>query len=530
MASAAASATGRPGTIQAPAEQAITARKLVAFLAMVFGMFMAILDIQIVSASLTEIQAGLAASANEITWVQTAYLIAEVVMIPLSGYLSRAMGTRLLFAISAGGFTFASLMCGLSGNISEMIIWRAIQGFIGGGMIPTVFATAFTVFPRSKIGIVSPMIGLVATLAPTIGPTVGGYLTDALSWHWLFFINIVPGILVTIAALVLIDFDEPDWVLFRNFDWIGLASMAGFLGALEYVLEEGPRNDWFGDDTVLLMAWVSGISMLVFFARVLTARQPIVDVRAFSDRNFGLGSAFSFVLGIGLYGLTYLYPLYLGMVRGYDALMIGETVFVSGLVMFFTAPIVGRLVTKVDSRFLLMAGFLMFAVGTYWMTYLTRDWDFWELFWPQVFRGVGLMTSMIPINNIALGTLPPERVKNASGLFNLTRNLGGAVGLAGLTTVLNDRTDLHLARLHESITWSRQPALEMLNTLTARFSSFSSDAQLMALKQLNQITHRQGVVMAFADVFLLLTILFAALALCTLIMRRPVAAGAPAGH
>jgi DHA2 family multidrug resistance protein len=531
---AAMSATGsatanvaRQAQSPAAVDEQIAPRRLFAFLAMVFGMFMAILDIQIVSASLTEIQAGLAASSNEINWVQTAYLIAEVIMIPLSGYLSRALGTRMLFAISAGGFTIASLMCGLSTNITEMIIWRAIQGFIGGGMIPTVFATAYIVFPRSKLPIVSPMIGLVATLAPTIGPTVGGYLTDALSWHWLFFINVVPGIAVTIAALVLIDFDKPDWSLLNDFDWIGLGSMAGFLGTLEYVLEEGPRNDWFGDETVLLMTWVSALSAIVFFVRVLSARAPIVDVRAFGDRNFGLGSVFSFVLGIGLYGLTYLYPVYLGQIRGYNALMIGETMFVSGVFMFLTAPIAGRLMTRVDVRLMLITGFLLFATGTYWMTYLTRDWDFWELFWPQVFRGVGLMLSMIPINNIALGTLPPERVKNASGLFNLTRNLGGAVGLALLTTVLNDRTDLHIARLHENFTWAHQPAQEMLTTLTQRFSSFGSDAQLMALKQLNQIVHRQAVVIAFSDVFLLLTLLFVGLAAMALIIKRPT--GAPAG-
>ena len=529
MANSTTAASASAPSAPADAEERIDPRRLIAFLAMVFGMFMAILDIQIVSASLTEIQAGLAASANEITWVQTAYLISEVIMIPLSGYLSRALGTRVLFALSAGGFTFASLMCGLSTNINEMIVWRVIQGFIGGGMIPTVFATAFIIFPRSKLGIISPLIGLVATLAPTIGPTVGGYLTDALSWHWLFFINVVPGIAVTVAALLLIDFDEPDWSLFRNFDWIGLLSMAGFLGALEYVLEEGPRNDWFGDDFILLMAWVSGLSAIVFFTRVLSARQPIVDLRAFSDRNFGLGSMFSFVMGIGLYGLTYLYPVYLGQIRGYDALMIGETMFVSGLVMFMTAPIAGRLMTKIDPRFMLIVGFLSFAFGTWWMTYLTRDWDFWELFWPQVFRGFGLMMSMIPINNISLGTLPPERLKNASGLFNLTRNLGGAVGLAALTTLLNDRTDLHLARLHESITWSRQPALEMLNTLTQRFSSYGSDAQAMALKQLNQITHRQGVVMAFSDVFLMLTVLFVALAFFALVMKRPATPAGAAG-
>jgi MFS transporter, DHA2 family, multidrug resistance protein len=508
----------------------IQPRRLLAFLAMVFGMFMAILDIQIVSASLTEIQAGLSASANEITWVQTAYLIAEVVMIPLSGYLSRALGTRILFSVSAGGFTAASLMCGFSTDINEMIIWRAIQGFIGGGMIPTVFATAYLIFPRSKMSVVSPIIGLVATLAPTIGPTIGGYLTDALSWHWLFFINVVPGLAVTIATLILIDFDAPDWSLLRNFDWTGLLSMAGFLGALEYVLEEGPRNDWFGDDTVSLMAWVSGLSAVVFFARVLTAGQPIVDLHAFVDRNFGVGSLFSFVLGIGLYGLTYLYPVYLGQVRGYNALMIGETMFVSGAVMFVTAPIVGRLMDRVDPRFMLIGGFLFFALGTYWMTYLTRDWDFWELFWPQVFRGVGLMSAMIPINNIALGTLPPERMKNASGLFNLMRNLGGAVGLAALTTILNDRTDLHLTRLHEVVSWARQPALEVLDSLTARFSAYGRDAQLMALKQLNLITHRQGVVMAFADVFLLLTLLFVGLAFLALIMRRPARSASVGGH
>jgi MFS transporter, DHA2 family, multidrug resistance protein len=509
----------------------IPPHRLIAFLVMVFGMFMAILDIQIVSASLTEIQAGLSASANEITWVQTAYLIAEVVMIPLSGYLSRALGTRILFALSAGGFTAASLMCGLSSTINEMIFWRAVQGFIGGGMIPTVFATAYLIFPRSKMSLVTPMIGLVATLAPTIGPTVGGYLTDALSWHWLFFINIVPGLAVTAAALALIDFDQPDWSLFGNFDWLGLLSMAGFLGGLEYVLEEGPRNDWFGDDSVLLLAWVSGLSALIFFARVLTASRPIVDLRAFADRNFGLGSLFSFVLGIGLYGLTYLYPLYLAQVRGYNALMIGETLFVSGVAMFLTAPVAGRLSAKTDPRFMLIAGFVCFPIGTYWLTSLTKDWDFWELFWPQVLRGVGLMLAIIPINNISLGTLAPELVKNASGLYNLMRNLGGAVGLAALTTLLNDRTDLHLARLHEAVTWSRPPALEALNTLTQRFSSYGSDAQLMAVKQLTAITHQQGVVMAFADVFLLLTLLFLALAALALLMKRPpAAAAATAGH
>jgi DHA2 family multidrug resistance protein len=507
----------------------IDPRRLMAFMAMVFGMFMAILDIQIVSASLTEIQGGLAASADEIPWVQTAYLIAEVVMIPLSGYLSRALGTRLVFAISAAGFTAASFMCGTASSMNEMIVWRAIQGFIGGGMIPTVFATAYIVFPRSKMGIISALIGLVATLAPTIGPTVGGYLTDAWSWHWLFFVNVIPGICVTIATLLLVDFDRPNLELLRQFDWIGLITMAGFLGALEYVLEDGPRYDWFDDSTILTFAWVSALSGLAFFTRVLTARQPIVDLRSYSNRNFALGSLFSFVLGVGLYGLTLVYPLYLGRVRGYDALMIGETMFVSGLAMFLTAPIAGRLVAKVDQRFMLMFGFLCFAIGTWWMTYVTKDWDFWELWWPQIFRGVGLMFAIIPINNIALGTLPPDSIKNASGLYNLMRNLGGAVGLAAIYTFLNDRSDLHLARLHEALNSAYRPALEALDTLTSRFQSYGygADAKAMALKQLFAMAHQEGIVMAFSDVFLALTALFAAVSLGTIMMRRPSTLAAP---
>jgi MFS transporter, DHA2 family, multidrug resistance protein len=518
------------GAAASGADQPIDPRRLVAFLAMVFGMFMAILDIQIVSASLTEIQAGLAASSDEISWVQTAYLTAEVVAIPLSGFLSRALGTRALFAISAAGFTAASLMCGFSSSIGEMIVWRAIQGFIGGGMIPTVFATAYLIFPGRQM-VITPLIGLVATLAPTIGPTVGGYLTDAFSWHWLFFINVVPGIAVTIATLVLVDFDKPNLKLLEHFDWWGLISMAGFLGALEYVLEEGPRNDWLQDDTIALFAAISAVSAVAFFARVFTAREPIVDLSAFTNRNFALGSLFSFVLGIGLYGLTYLYPVYLGQIRGYDALMIGETMFVSGLAMFLTAPVAGRLAGKIDPRFLLMAGFLAFAVGTWQMTWLTKDWDFWELLWPQIFRGVGLMLAIIPITNVAIGTLPPDRVKNASGLFNLMRNLGGAVGLAALNTVLDDRIDLHITRLHEAVGWSRGAAVETLANMTARFSSYGSDAPAMALKQLTQLVHQQATVMAFADVFLLLTIVFVGLAAAGLVMKRPApVAGGAGGH
>jgi DHA2 family multidrug resistance protein len=521
-----------PGPARSPTGGAggaseLSPRRLAAFIAMCVGMFMAILDIQVVSASLAELQAGLSASADEIPWVQTSYLIAEVIAIPLSGFLSRALGTRVLFAMSAAGFTLTSIMCGTSSSINEIIVWRALQGFIGGGMVPTVFAAGYLLFPGPKQKFIAPIIGLIATLAPTIGPTIGGYVTDALSWHWLFFINIVPGIVVTAAAWLLIDFDKPDYSLLDNFDWWGLLSMAGFLGALEYVLEEGPRYDWFDDGTITILAIFSVLSAVVFFVRVLTAKSPIVDLRAFANRNFAVGSLFSFVLGIGLYGLTYLYPVYLAQVRGYDSLMIGDTMFVSGLAMFLSAPIAGQLAQRFDPRYVLMAGFMLFALGTWQMTYVTRDWDFGELLWPQIFRGIGLMFSIVPVTNTALGTLAPDRMKNASGLFNLMRNLGGAIGLAAINTVMNNRMDLHLARLHEAVNTGNRTALDVLSNLTARFSG--SNAKLMAMKEMMGMVRQQAAVMSFADVFLMLTVLFLALAALGIIMKKPVPVAAGAG-
>jgi len=394
-----------------------------------------------------------------------------------------------------------------------------------------VFASAYTIFPRSKQPIIAPIIGLVATLAPTIGPTVGGYLTDLFSWHWLFLVNIPPGIMVTIAAWTLIDFDKPDWSLLPRFDWTGLAAMAGFLGAMEYALEEGPSKDWFESQPVAAAIVVSGVSALIFFWRAFTAPQPIVDLSTFRDRNFWTGCMLSGVMGVGLYGLTYIYPVYLAVVRGYTPLMIGETMFVTGVCMFFTAPISGKLMTKVDPRKLIALGFAGFAFGTYLASNVTSDWDFYELLWPQIFRGVSMMLCMVPINNLALGTMPPAMMKNASGLFNLTRNLGGAVGLAIINTILDKRMDLHLERLRESVIWGRNVAEETMTSMTAALAARGSDAELAATKQMALMVRRQAEVMALADVFLSVTAIFLATLWLAALMRRPqVAGGGGGGH
>jgi len=283
-------ATPATGAAGAPASLP-SLRDWLGILAMVVGLFMAIMDVQIVTSSLTQIQGGLSASADEIAWVQTSYLIADIVMVPLSGTLSRLLSTRVLFVTAALGFTGASALCATATSLGQMIVFRAMQGFSGGAMMPLVFPVIYTKFRMPQLATIMVLISLILTMSSTLGPTIGGYLTDTFSWHWLFLVNIVPGIAVAVAVWFLIDIDKPELSLLRHFDLTGLALMAVFLGCLQYALEEGPRWDWLSDHTILAAVVVSSIAAALFFWRVLTYHQPIVDLRAFTNRNFTLGDA-----------------------------------------------------------------------------------------------------------------------------------------------------------------------------------------------------------------------------------------------
>ena len=513
------------------ATESLSWRQWFGFMAMVLGMFMAILDIQIVSASISDIQAGLAASPDEASWVQTSYLIAEIVMIPLSGWLSRLLSTRVLFVASALGFTLFSALCANADNLTAMIIFRAAQGFIGGAMIPTVFATTFLLFPGNKRTQMSVLIGLTATLAPTIGPTLGGWLTEQLSWHWLFLINVPVGLLVAGAVWTSLDIDKPDYSLRRSFDLIGLALMALFLGALEYVLEEGNRWDWFQDETIAWCGVISATAGILFFWRMLTRRDPLVELRAFANVNFAFGSLFSFVLGIGLYGSVYLLPLFLGRVRGYDSLQIGETMFVTGAAMFLSAPIAGQLAQRMDLRVMLAIGLAMFGAGLWWIAHLTVDSAFWQLFWPQALRGGAMMFIMLPVNQIALGRLPAAAVKNASGLYNLMRNLGGAVGLAMINTIATSRLAAHTLHLQEQVTWSRPAAMRSLDGMTHMMTAAKAgDAHLAALKKLAMVVQQQALTLSYNDVLLLMAACFFLTLPLTLLLAKSATGGAVEAH
>jgi DHA2 family multidrug resistance protein len=493
-----------------PDLRVVSARDWIGFYAMVVGMFMAILDIQIVASSLSQIQAGLSASADEISWVQTAYLIAEVVMIPLSGWLARVVSTRWLFFASSVTFTAASALCALAWNIESMIVLRAIQGFLGGAMIPTVFATSFILFPPRMQAGVSVIIGLTATMAPTLGPTLGGYLTEMWSWHWLFLINVVPGLVVATLVLVFVDVDRPKLELLKGFDLAGVVLIALFLGSMQYVLEEGPRNDWFDDIRIVVFTTLMVGAGLGFVWRELTCDHPVVDLRAFGDRNFLTGCIFSFIIGIGLYGSVYVIPLYLGRVRGYSSLDIGITMMVTGVFQFLSAPLAGNLARVVDLRLLLAAGLSLFGAGLWMNSSLTSQWGYWDLFLPQLVRGLSLMFCFVPINAVALGHLPPHKVANASGLYNLMRNTGGAVGLAAITTAVGHRVDLHLARLGERLTATNLEAVRRLEAMSARFADLiPGDPDRAALLSLYRIAKQQAMTMAFGDVLMGMSAVFA---------------------
>jgi len=492
-------------------ETPLTLGQWIGFFSMAVGVFMAVLDIQIVASSLQKIQAGLSATKDEIAWVQTSYLIAEVIVIPLSGWLGRVFSTRYLYVISAGGFTLASLLCALAWNLPSMIVFRCLQGFLGGAMIPMTFTVIFILFPPRLQPTMSIVLGLIVTMAPTIGPVLGGFLTETYNWELLFLINIIPGIIVCVMVWRYLDIDRPDWALLQKIDFVGIALIAVFLGCMQFVLEEGVRKQWFEDPLIValtIVAIVSGIAVLFW---ELKNPHPIIDLYAFRNINFAVGCGYSFVLGVGLYTIIYLTPIYLSSVKGLNSLQIGYYLMVVGMFQLLSAFIAGPLEKKMDLRWMLGLGFSLFALGSWMNGSLTAESGYWEFFWPQAIRGSALMLCFLPINTLTLSRLPVEEIKNASGLYNLMRNLGGAIGLAVANTQMIYLTKAHYATLRESVTATSYQAQEMLEGLTASMEQMNvPDPDLAALKQITGLALREAEVMTFNNLFQVIAVMFVA--------------------
>jgi DHA2 family multidrug resistance protein len=505
------------------------------FIVMCAGMFVALLDIQIVASSLQDIGGGLSAAQDDISWVQTAYLIAEIIMIPLSGWLTRVFSTRWLFTFSAAGFTLSSMLCGLAWNIDSMIGFRALQGLLGASMIPTVFTSSFYFFPGKRRVYAAAAIGMIASIAPTLGPVIGGWITDTLTWRWLFYVNLVPGLVITLLVPMMVRIDEPDLRLLRGADYPGIALMAIGLGSLEYTLEEGTRWNWFSDRTITTTAWVAGIALALFAIRSLTFRNPVVDLRAFGNRNFAIGCLLSFVTGIGIFTTIYLTPLFLGYVRGYSAWQIGAAIFSTGLATLVGTPVYILLARKFDTRWLMMFGLACFALAMFSFSFITHDWGGAELLLPQLLRGFPQVFAVAPSVTLGLGSLAPERLKYASGLFNMMRNLGGAVGIALSAAIINDHTNLHFQQIASHLTPANLPMSHWVQGLSARYAVLPTGGSIgaqAALEQLWHLAYREASTLAFADAFRAIMLAFVAATLLVPLMRKVTAPKAPGsgGH
>jgi DHA2 family multidrug resistance protein len=484
------------------------------FGAMCVGMFMAILDVQIVATSLPNIQNALGIAPDQMSWVQTAYLIAEVIAIPLTGMLMRMLTMRWLFVGATAVFTLASVGCALSGSFTELILWRVVQGLAGGTLIPAVFAAVFLLFPERRQGIATTLAGVLAVLAPTVGPVVGGWITETYSWHWLFLINVVPGVLAVAVAAVVLPRLPTRMVLIRGVDWLSLGMLAIALASFEIALKEGPQRGWISGLVAGLMV-LAAISGAGFVGRSLSALTPVVDLRNFANRSFAVGCILSFVLGIGLFGSVYLMPVFLAFVRGHGALEIGTIMLVTGVAQLLMAPVAVALELRVDARLMTGFGFALFAVGLGMSGFQTPQTDGAGMFWPQVVRGLAIMFCLLPPTRLALGDLPPERVPDASGLFNLMRNLGGAIGLALIDTVIYARSPVHGADLLARLQMHDAEAAQLLGIPAGMVEAMAAgpiSGSVMA--QLAPLLEKAALSEAINEAWLMIAVLTVAALLC----------------
>jgi DHA2 family multidrug resistance protein len=422
----------------------------IGFILMCLGMFMAILDIQVVATSLPAIQFALDISRDAMSWIQTAYLIAEIIAIPLTGWLTRVLTLRWLFVGSISLFTLASIGCAFSGDFATLVAFRVLQGFAGGTLIPAVFSAVFLLFPLPQHPMATTMAGIVAVLAPTVGPVVGGWITETWSWHWLFLINVAPGIVAAAATPFLLPREKPDFTDLATLDRTSLALMAMALAALEIGLKQAPQDGWLSPLCVMLFL-ASAVTAALFTWRTLGAAHPVVELTTLRARSFAIGCALSFCLGVGLFGSVYLMPVFLAYVRRHDAFEIGTIMLVTGVAQLAAAPLAGALESRLDPRKLSAAGFGLFALGLGLSAFQSRVADFDEMFWPQVVRGIAIMFCLLPPTRLALGTLTAAQVPDASGLFNLMRNLGGAIGIALIDTILYGRSIGHGEALRDRL-------------------------------------------------------------------------------
>lgn len=509
----------------ARATDRVPVKTWIAVIGATLGAFMAVLNIQIVNASLADIQGGIGAGIDDGGWISTSYLIAEIVVIPLSGWLAQVFSIRIYLLTNAFLFLVFSAACALAQDLPQMIALRAVQGFTGGVLIPLAFTLIITLLPKTKQPIGQALFAISATFAPAIGPTIGGYLTENWGWQYIFYVNIVPGAVMIGMLYFSLEATPMKLDLLRVGDWFGIATMAVGLSALQTVLEEGNKDDWFGSPFIVRFAAIAAVALPLFVLIELTGKKPLLNLRLLFRRSFGFGVVANFLLGVALYGSVYILPVYLSRIQGYNSEQIGAVLAWTGLPQLVLIPLVPRLMKRIDPRILISLGFALFAASNFMNIYMSGDYAADQLFWPNVVRAVGQALMFAPLSAVATAGIEPENAGSASALFNMMRQLGGAIGIAALQTLLTKREQYHSNVLSSSISVLEQATRARLDQLTDYFMNHGVidrvDAAHRAYVAIGKIVQKQAFILAFSDTFFALGAALVIALLAGLMLKRP---------
>jgi DHA2 family multidrug resistance protein len=484
----------------------VPARTWIAVAAGMLGAFMAVLDIQITNSSLKDILGALSATQEEGSWISTAYLCAEIVVIPMTALFTRAFGARRYLIGTTGLFLLFSTLCGAAWNLQSMIVFRMMQGFTGGALIPMAMTLVMTRLPANKRAVGLAIFGLTATLAPAMGPTLGGYLTDIYGWPSIFYINWVPGVLLIAGMVWGMDPEPKDLGSLVNADWLGIAMMAIGLGCLTIFLEEGNSKDWFDSQFIVTFAALALFGILGWVALSFSGRNSFVNLGLYGKRNFLVATALSAVIGMGLYGSSFLLPLYLGQIANYTPMQIGEVIAWMGFPQLLVMPFAAALSSRVDNRIMCTFGLALFGGSCVMNGFMDASTGYDQLIVTQVIRAIGQPFVMLTLSNFAMQGVAPKDMSSASSLFNMTRNLGGSIGIALLATALTNREHFHSARIGESVSSYALPTQQRLDQLTQAFIAGGIDpagAADKALRVVDNLVRRESYVMAYNDGFLI---------------------------
>ncbi len=501
-----------------------TRRDWIAVMSVMLGAFMAVLDIQITNSSLKDIQGALSATLEEGSWISTSYLVAEIIMIPLTAWLVQLLSARRLAVWVSLGFLVSSLLCSMAWSLESMIVFRAMQGFTGGALIPLAFTLTLIKLPEHHRAKGMAMFAMTATFAPSIGPSLGGWLTENWGWEYIFYINIPPGLIMIAGLMYGLEKKEAHWELLKSTDYAGILTLGVGLGCLQVFLEEGHRKDWLESSLIVTLGSIALLSLITFVIVQVSKPQPLINLGILRNRNFGLSSISSLGMGVGLYGSIYLLPLYLAQIQNYNALQIGNVIMWMGVPQLFLIPLVPKLMKFVSPKWLCTLGFGLFGFASFSSGVLNPDFAGPQFNQIQIIRALGQPLIMVTISLIATAYILPQDAGSASSLFNILRNLGGAIGIALLATLLDARTKTYFDYLRESIVPTNPQVAERLASMADRFGSDTA-----ALGKLNEIAHQQALIMAYNDAFHFVGIALG-ISMLAILLTKKLPAGLKAGE